>query len=384
MSLLYLSDDYLVGLSVWLLVLFAALWGLLRLRRAVKTRPGRLWWVHAALSLWMVALLLTGFELYFAFVYDQTDSFNKTKVSQKWFRMHIEPQERPLRFKDGTGIAYRNDVEFRKPDADEHHICFVGDSFTFGHGVKRVEDRFSNRVADALQEECPGRFLVSNLANAGVELFWIELETRKLLEEPVRIDTLVYVICLNDIETFHPRHAVFYEELAKHSSDAFLVQHSYFFNMLYFRLKQFTVPEIRNYYEFVRQYYEGEPWERMSGKLLQLQDLCREHGTELRIAVFPFLHCLDEDAYPFRDAHARITEFCRTAGIPVLDLEPFLSAHSDEVLTVNPFDAHPNERAHAIAAQAMLTELFSDLVDRYCGQLVAREADGTTESAEQR
>ena len=40
-----------------------------------------------------------------------------------------------------------------------------------------------------------------------------------------------------------------------------------------------------------------------------------------------------------------------------LDLLPAYRAHRDEDLVVNRFDAHPNERAHAIAAKEILAFL---------------------------
>jgi hypothetical protein len=46
--------------------------------------------------------------------------------------------------------------------------------------------------------------------------------------------------------------------------------------------------------------------------------------------------------------------------VPVLDLRPVLESHAGEGLTVNRFDAHPNERAHALAAAAIERELLDD------------------------
>jgi hypothetical protein len=54
--------------------------------------------------------------------------------------------------------------------------------------------------------------------------------------------------------------------------------------------------------------------------------------------------------------------FCKSERIPVLDLEPTFRTHAGENLVVSRFDAHPNERAHAIAAEAIETGLLSDLL----------------------
>jgi hypothetical protein len=57
-------------------------------------------------------------------------------------------------------------------------------------------------------------------------------------------------------------------------------------------------------------------------------------------------------------------EACRREGIPCLDLLPVLEPHASEKLTVNIFDAHPNERAHELAADAIADRLLGDLTDR--------------------
>jgi len=77
------------------------------------------------------------------------------------------------------------------------------------------------------------------------------------------------------------------------------------------------------------------------------------------MVIFPFVHNLGAE-YPFRPAHAKLVAYCRERGIPVLDLEPVLSRHAESGLIVSPYDAHPNERAHKIAADAIQRHLLKD------------------------
>jgi hypothetical protein len=353
-SLAALPTSYLIAMSAWLVGGVLGLRWLLKARRRWKDRPRRLRAAHVLLSLWMLLATLTALELYFAVIYDESDSFNMTNVSQKWFRRHVQPFQRQLVLDPAKrlGMTYRDDREFptRIPPG-RRHIVFTGDSFTFGHGVPDVADRFSNRVRAALEDQPPGRYVVSNLSDAGTDLHWVEELASSLLQYGYEVDTLVYVLCLNDIEPFHSRHST-YADLGTHAPAFFLFRHTYFFNLAYFRFKQFTLPGVRNYYSFVREFYAGPAWERMRAKLESVAAMCQRQGVEFRVVVFPFLHNLGPD-YPFGDAHARIVSACRAAEIPVLDLAPALGPHVDEGLTVNLFDAHPNERAHALAAEAI-------------------------------
>ncbi len=361
MSLLYFSDGYLAGMAVWLTAGVASLVLLIRAARRLKTDNRRATFVKLAISCWILLASLTAVELYFALIHDTTDSFNMTNVSKKWFDMHIAPQQKVVEFDDGQGSVYRDDQPFPKTlKPGQYHICFVGDSFTFGQGMPNVADRFSNRLGAALEKEQPGRFVVSNLSDAGRDLHWIQVLLEELFRNNYPIDTIVYVACLNDIETFHERHRTYYTDLGSHSPKFFLFRDTYFFNMLYFRVRQFSVPDVRDYYSFVREYYSGEPWQRMKSKLDEVHALCQYNDVELRIVVFPFLHNLGPD-YPFRDAHRQFVDYCNRAGIRVLDLEPVLRDQNPKTLTVNRFDAHPNELAHKLAAEAIRTKLFGDL-----------------------
>jgi hypothetical protein len=350
----FLSTGYLLGMATWLALGLVVLIVGLKLRRRWKREPKKLRFVSGLLSLWFLLAGLTGVELYFALFYDQTDSFSTTNVSQRWYHMHVEVNN--AGFRDPRPLT---------PSLPEgvRRIAFVGDSFTFGHGVADVADRFSDQIAVRLEAERPGRFAVSNLSLPG-------LDTRGLVDgllpewiaEGIALDVFVYVFVLNDIEYFDERTADFYQQLAQDPPGFFLLRDTYFFNLLYSRLSQLKkgggAPD---YYSYLEDSYTGPPWDRLERKLDQMRSVCAARGIDLRLAVFPFLHNLGPD-YPFAEAHRRLTEYCRRHEIPVVDLAPVLEPHRDQGLTVNRYDAHPNERAHRLAADAIYEHLLGDLI----------------------
>jgi hypothetical protein len=347
--------DYLLGLAVWIAGGAASFVLLLKLRRRwSRTAPRRLMWTNAGLSVWMFLAALTVVEVYFAVIYDQSDSFNMSLVSQHWFLRHNVPND----------AGYRDARPLLRPvPAGMRRVCFVGDSFTFGHGIKDVADRFSDRVGARLDAEQPGRFLVSNIGEAGINAMQVTNFVRVLVERGVHIDVVVYVICLNDIEGNSTDDDEYYHRLAVRSPRFFLFRHSYFLNMVYFRIQQARLPQVRNYYSELAAAYEGGPWNGMRHKLEELRDFCEDHHIDLRIGIFPFLHNLGPE-YPFEAGHAKIADFCRRESIPCLDLKPVLLPHLGEGLTVNRFDAHPNEWAHALVAEALERDLLDDLFAR--------------------
>jgi hypothetical protein len=352
MAPFYLSWGYVAGLALWLMGLALSLIVCLRFRRARKLKQQSLLPVNAGLSLWFVCALLTLAEIYCACFVDQSDAFNMTNISQRWFRKYIEAQRNTAGFRDRR--------EFKRVVPDGHkRICFVGDSFTIGHGLRRYEDRFSDRLEAFLDERFPGKYQVANLADPGLETSLIVARVKALLKQGFQIDTLVYVFMLNDIEGYDPRTEQVIRQLQQGEPKFFLISQTYFLNWLYFRWRQATGPG-NAYFPHLVESYSQEPWNGLKRKLDELKEECRSEKVDLRFVIFPFLHNLD-DHYPFHAAHQKLIKYCRDANIPVLDLEPVLKPHVSEGLMVNRFDAHPNERANEIVAEALKDQLFQDI-----------------------
>jgi len=68
--------------------------------------------------------------------------------------------------------------------------------------------------------------------------------------------------------------------------------------------------------------------------------------------TFPFLHALGPN-YPYQFVHDQLDAFWRREGVPHLDLLPVFQNRSPRDVTVNRFDAHPNELANELVARAI-------------------------------
>lgn len=346
-----LSLEYLTCLVLWIA---AGCWALKRLlvaRRRARMLGARIRWINPAMFVWFFLAGLTLFEAYYALIYDQSDSFNMTNVSKRWFARHVQTNSegwrdvRPLDKTSPPGV---------------HRVWFTGDSFAWGHGVNNPADRFSDRVAADLERQHPGKFSVNNVAEAGINIDQVENLIRVHLENGYKFNTLVYAICLNDIEPYVGPPGERYVDLGQ-PGPPFFFRDTYFFNLLWFRLKLAMKPQIRNYYaDLAEAFQEGEPLHGFLHALDKLHEDCSGHQVDLRVAIFPFLHNLGPD-YPFAAAHQKLVDHCQEQEIPVLDLVAALKPHLAEGLVVNRFDAHPNERAHQLAAEALERDLLQDL-----------------------
>jgi hypothetical protein len=86
------------------------------------------------LSLFVLFLLL---EATFMFI-PRSHSADYTLASRLWYKQYWQPV---------NSLGFRD----REPDNDHPAILFVGDSFTAGHGIKSINDRFSDIVGKTLK-----------------------------------------------------------------------------------------------------------------------------------------------------------------------------------------------------------------------------------------
>lgn len=351
----YVPITYLLGLLIWLGCMAGGLVWSLKLRQTNKRRSTSLLLPHVLLSLWCVLALCTVAEIYCAFGVDQSDAFNMTNISKRWFRKYVEAQYNQAGWRD------RREFTRTVPEGMKR-IVFFGDSFTVGHGIRRCEDRFSDRLEGLLEQAEPGKYQVANLGKPGLETSQIEALVKSTLEQGYQVDIAIYVYMLNDIEGYDPRTEEVIKSMQQAEPRFFLISQTYFPNWLYFRWLQ-TAGRGGEYFPHLRESYSQAPWNGLKHKLDQMHEDCKSSNVDFRMVIFPFLNNLGPD-YPFHDAHQKLDKYCKDAGIPVLDLEPVLLPHVKEGLMVNRFDAHPNERANEVVAEALKEKLLADLFHR--------------------
>jgi lysophospholipase L1-like esterase len=332
------AENEALGLFVALPCLMAGL--LLWLRRHLKRRAAPARWPHVLLAnLLSLALLLAlatlAGEIYFRFIYDSTDSLLYTKVSRRWMQ----------RYWHDNGNQLRDNVNYqRQIPPGKRRITFVGDSFTAGHGIKNVEDRFVNRLRRA-HPDWDIHMLAKPGFDTGDELTCLDF----VLTNHWQIDQVVLVYCLNDISDLMPqRYEAFQRVNAQIEQSSWLVQNSYLMNIIAHRINLRRNPFMSGYYDLVRDGYRGPMWEEQKERLTAFRDMVESHGGRLSVVTFPFLNDLGPN-YGYQFVHDELDQFWRGLHVPHLDLLALYRQYTPEKITVNRLDAHPNEFAHAIA-----------------------------------
>jgi hypothetical protein len=293
-----------------------------------------------------VALLAMGFlgligEIYYRYFYDTSDSFALSKNARRWFERHYQYNNLDAR----DNVNY-----FRIMPPGVKRLVFLGDSFTAGHGIAAVDERFANII----RAQTKGSLDILVLAQGGFETGQEVFVLNRFIREGYVRGSVVLVYCLNDINDLIPESRAIHEEIRQGvTEENVFVRNSYFINAYYYRLRAILDPNISNYYAFVKTAYEGDLWEKQKKRLLTVASTCREADIDLFVVTFPFLNALSEK-YDYLDIHKKLGEFWQGADVPHLDLLNVYQNYAPDDLVVSRFDAHPNELAHQLAADAIL------------------------------
>jgi hypothetical protein len=322
-------------LSIGLLMVFVR-----RVKRSnVPTGWGRLVLGNTLVLLCLVTPVLLAGETYFRFFYDTTDSLAYTRVSERWVQRHWHV----------NSAGCRDNVEYSPAlEPGKRRISFVGDSFMAGHGIKDVEDRFPNRLRRAHPD-----WEIHVVASVGLDTGNELALMKKAFARGYQVDQVVLVYCLNDIGDLMPPQAdATGRVLAELDSSGWLLRNSYMMNLWHHHYRASRDPYLKNYCSFVREAYSGALWEQQRERLKAFRDLVQAHGGHLAVVTFPFLHALGLN-YEYRFIHDKLDRLWLELGVPQLDLLSVYEGLPSSQLTVNRYDAHPNECANKLAVEAI-------------------------------
>jgi lysophospholipase L1-like esterase len=239
-------------------------------------------------------------------------------------------------------------------------VMVLGDSFTEGQGVKEP-DTYPRALERRLNAMEPGRFEVLNCGRRGEDFPALFHAFEEVLRHDP--DVVVYGMVLNDAalsERFRSRQD-FANDLIMDRGWSLLGKPAPEMRRFDSRLVASVKDRLearRTARQTTRFYLDmyGEPnregWKRTEGYLREMNRRARARGARLLLASWPLLVNMEGED-PFGAVASTVARFCVTAGIPRHDLRPSLRGHPTSSLWVDPVDMHPNEVAHALAAESL-------------------------------
>lgn len=306
------------------------------------------------------ALLLLGSTLC---AFAAAEGAARLLYEEPWYERLVAEQTRES-FRFPTSLNNLRDREYASPKPASHRrVLFLGDSFTVGQGVPRRADIFPEIVERRLNAQLPlpgvERIDVLN-GGLGASLTDRWLKVFQRVGDGFEPDVVIAVFFLRDGTETHLLGDFFgpiRDEIALRNRRSFPYRNIYLYRVFRDRRDRAQVA-IRYLRVFHDSYFGDESetaeWRRAQENLLRIRDLARQRSALFGLAVFPVLADLDRADYPFGAICEEVESFARTHDIPVLSLLPAFRGRNGPDLWVSAFDQHPNERAHAIAAESLL------------------------------
>ncbi len=251
-------------------------------------------------------------------------------------------------------------------------VIAIGDSFTYGQGLKPGDPWPAQLEAVLDSEGGSGRFEV---LNGGISARQVDTITELCRKEWLGLepDAVVYAWYLND-PVLSGDFTTIHAEVVRGSHEQMRFVHGRYMSKGWdtvtglrrlsaiYDLAWCKVNELARD-RLLPACYNGmygednaEGWAKSRRLLQSTAEACRTRGSRLHVAIWPMLIDLGA-SYPFDPAHRAVAEVCREAEIPVLDLRERLRAYRIDTLILHPMDRHPSKRACRIAAVAIRDHL---------------------------
>jgi len=267
-----------------------------------------------------------------------------------------------------NSLGYRDVEHERQKRPDAHRLVALGDSFAWGAGVE-FDDAWPRRLQRGLTAHRREEWEVVSLALPGMNT--VEqaelLRTDGLAWDP---DVVVLGYCLNDSEdedAAEVRRARDWAELPeerKARREPSLLDRSALYETVATRVRA-TIENRRRVANYLSQYEDDYPgWVASEKALADMASAARARGAPFVVVIFPLFGNPLDDSYPFTTVHEKVARAARDAGAQVVDLLAVYRGLRWDVLVVDGArDEHPNEIAHRIAANVILSSL-DDILPR--------------------
>ncbi|MBE9537243.1 MAG: SGNH/GDSL hydrolase family protein [Proteobacteria bacterium] len=258
-----------------------------------------------------------------------------------------------------NGYRDNKNYYYKKRHQGIHRTLVLGDSLSYGSGVKDVNKTYPKLLEGALNTYISkGKFEVLNFSRSGRSTEE-ELNLFKTIGKRYDPDTVILGYYLNDAETEEVSEEINTSkktlELLPEPYEEFITGHSYTYYIFKYMLKALFLNEQNKY--FIHSLYRTDRISKHIDTLEELILLVQEKSSMI-IVIFPVI--TDFNNYPYKYIHKIIKEVATRNNVNVIDLLPSFKAEGYRTLRVSRFDSHPNEKAHLLAAKQIFWSLYKD------------------------
>jgi len=274
----------------------------------------------------------------------RSHSADYTLASKLWYAKYWKPV---------------NSSGFRDDEPDNNHpvILFVGDSFTAGHGLNSVEDRFSNIVGKELNKK-ERKFSIINIGMPNLDSRGeYEAMMNFLYLNRIKPRKIILQYCGNDVEGAAASEGIIFEGFHPPSDmNKFVLiigSGSYFFNYLYFLLPREHLG--LSYIKYLTGAYKNDKvLSRHKKDLMLFVNYARQNSIQLIAVVFPFLADIEMSNSAYVN---NIVDFFQTNKIEVINVSELVKTMPVHERIVNHNDTHASKKLNRIIAGEILKKI---------------------------
>ncbi len=253
---------------------------------------------------------------------------------------------------------HRNEKRYRDENIEgrinngKKKVFFLGDSFTYGSGIKNSTDRFSNIIS-------------KGIVSSGYEVFNLGKGNSDTREEFVRLmqygsvpDLLVLQYYFNDIDPSVQR--LERKEIPKtdavsivFKTGVFIAQTSFFLNFVAVNLAKFTTPFQSGDFKkkMASAYHNNAIMKEHLADLQSIINFCILNKTKLYVLLIPDLRQPD---FTEKQCYQPIITYLEEQKVTYVDIYNEIKEKPIEDLVVSSVDAHANERVQHIIAKKLM------------------------------
>lgn len=288
-------------------------------------------------SLFAVFIFL---EAIFMFI-PRSHSADYTLASKLWYAKYWNPI---------NASGFRDD----EPDNNHPVILFVGDSFTAGHGLNSVKDRFSNIIKNNLNKK-EKKFTIINMGMPNLDSRGeYEAMMNFIYLNRIKPRKIILQYCGNDIEGVATNNGLIFEGFRPPSdmNKCMLIigSGSYFFNYLYFLSPREHLG--RSYINYLTGAYKNDKiLSKHKNDLMLFVDYARRNSIQLIVVIFPFLTDIEMSNSVYVND---IVDFFRTNKTGVINVSELVKTMPVHEKIVNQNDTHASKKLNRIIAGEIL------------------------------
>jgi hypothetical protein len=348
--LTYFLADFKFYLIINLITITLVAAALLWVRKKLKSPSSQNWLIAFSTSLLAIVTLFTLAEVYFRYIYDASDGLGFLKVNQKWHQRHVVHNN-----------YFRRDRNFEvEKRPSEYRIAVIGDSISFGGGVKHVDDRFSNLLEKKLRQDSLD-VSVYNLAMSGINT---DEEIRQFQGlRHLDFDLLVWQYFLNDASptTDSAGSRILLENKESFTPVPlvkFITTRSFFADFIYWRLSSKYDQTFRQLAQADLNAYENPNiFQLHQAQIKQFLDQLKQENLPVVVIIFPFLYQTPYQELADKHYQQMIDLFENYGATAVIDLANALKPYPPQQLIASRFDSHPNTLVHRLAADLLYQKI---------------------------